>query len=84
MNRQEFYAQYRDCRKVLAFALSVERTVDIDVHQLVFEHDFRAFTAACRFGDPLAHPYLRDADGLMRKLYVSRWREPSPLPGGRA
>jgi hypothetical protein len=64
MTRSEFYAQFREARKVNAFirALLPGRAVC----SLMDSVPQTAWSAACRYGDALQWPAVRSADGRYR------------------
>lgn len=66
MNREEFRAAYREARKVNAFAQAFRRLPDWPCCSLSAAVPLAAWRAACRYGDRLAFPPARYADGRYR------------------
>ena len=67
MNREEFRAAYREARKVSAFMTAFERKLP-DPYRCSLSDAVppAAWRAACRYGDRLAFPPARYADGRYR------------------
>ena len=67
MTRAEFYAAYREARKVSAFMAAFERRLP-DPYRCSLSDavPLAAWLAACRYGDRLAFPPYRGPDGRYR------------------
>lgn len=67
MNREEFYAAFREARKINRFMNVFARKLpDPYVCSLTDGVPRAAWYAACRYGDPLVYPPWRRADGCYR------------------
>jgi hypothetical protein len=67
MTRSEFYAQFREARKVRKFWRTIKSKLPAShVLSLACGFDGRAWSAACRYGDELQWPAFRRADGKYR------------------
>lgn len=67
MNREEFRAAYREARKVNAFMNAFARKLPDPYRcSLSAAVPLAAWSAACRYGDRLAFPPARHADGRYR------------------
>jgi hypothetical protein len=67
MNRKEFRTAYREARKVIAFVNAFTRKLPDPYRcSLTDGVPLAAWRAACRYGDRLAFPPARHADGRYR------------------
>jgi hypothetical protein len=66
MNREEFRLAYREARKVHGFVLAFRRLPDWPCCSLSDAVPLAAWRAACRYGDRLAFPPARYANGRYR------------------